>query len=341
MNARRALALPTDTRPSARALRWVLLLILGAMCTVAEAGDGEADDAPPTSDEAPASTLHSLRYHYANDTFTATDYYFTQGMGLTWTSPLLARSPLAIPLPELDDDGPLHVSLLWRYEGFTPIDYDEREIQFGDRPFASYMYVGHRSERLTADGGASLSAQWSLGYMGPRVGAQQFQAEIHRLIDDDRPRGWRNQIDDDLVLQLEVGGTYRLFQHASLFDLRAELQLRGGTLYSDATAGLLLRFGLLGAPLGPPDHDPRFYLWARAEGRVVGFNATLQGGVFGDSVYTLSAHSVERLVGVAQSGITLEVGAFGLSFSTTFITPEFRGGRSHAWGQLGITVFFG
>ena len=82
-------------------------------------------------------------------------------------------------------------------------------------------------------------------------------------------------------------------------------------------------------------------LWATAQGRVVGFNATLKGGVFNDSVYTLSASDVTRLVGAAQVGVTFESGVFGLDFSLTFITPEFKHGRSHAWGQLGVTLFFG
>jgi hypothetical protein len=204
------------------------------------------------------------------------------------------------------------------------------------------MYLAHRSESLRADGGASLSAQWSLGYMGPGVGGKEFQAEVHRVTGNDSPQGWRNQIKDDLIAQVELAYTHRLLRHESLFDLKLELELRGGTLHSDASAGLRLRLGLLGAPLGPPGPDLRVYLWAAAQGRAVGFNATLEGGVFNsDSVYTLSANDVKRLVGAAQVGVTLESGFFGLEFSLTVLSPEFSHGRSHGWGQVGLTVFLG
>ena len=282
--------------------------------------------------------LHALRYHYANDTFTSTDYYFTQGMGLTWTSPLLSDSPLVIPLPDLG--GPRQVSLSWRYEGFTPEDYELRPIQRGDRPFAAFMSLAHRHESISAAGESSLWAEWALGYLGPAVGGQQFQAEIHRNIAGKQPRGWRNQLDDDLVAQLELGATHALFRYEELLELRLEAALRGGTLYANGEAGARLQFGLLGPALGPPD-SLRLYLWVRGLARGVGFNALLQGGVFGDSVYTLGARDVRHFVAVGQWGAAFEYGSCGLSFSFSFISREFRGGRSHAWGELGLTLFFG
>lgn len=330
---------------------WILLCVcaLGAVAEAEEATPGKAESEEQTEEQTEeasqvlegVSDLHSLRYHYANDTFTSTDYYFTQGMGLVWISPFLAESPLAIPLPKLGEGSLRQVSLRWRYDGFTPLEIDRREIQLEDRPFASYMYLGHRSESLAAGGEGGLWAQWSLGYLGPAVGAKQFQAEIHRGIDGKEPRGWRNQIKGDLVAQLEVGGSYRLLRYEALLDLQVEFELRGGTLYSDGTAGARLRFGLLGAPLGPPDPDWRFYFWLSGHVRGVGYNATLEGGVFRKSSdYTLPATDVKRLVGIARGGLELEVGSFGISYSLTFISPEFSGGRSHAWGELGFTAFF-
>lgn len=321
------------------------LALLGS--TTARASAEQAEVAPLSSSQATpteVSALHALRYHYANDTFTSTDYYFTQGMGFRYTAPALAGSPLALPLPELGDDAVRQVSLSWRYEGFTPIEFDRREIQFGDRPFASYMYLAHESERLARDGAWSLAARWALGYLGPRVGGQQFQAEIHRFTEGKSPRGWRNQLDDDLVAQLEARADYRVLG-ARYLDLRLEVGVRGGTLYTDASLGARVRAGLLGPAIGAPGSDPdagsfRLYAWAAARGTLVGFNATLQGGVFGDSDYTLSANALRRALGRVEGGATLEVGAFGFTWSVTAITPEFRRGRSHAWGQFAITIFF-
>lgn len=294
---------------------------------------GDREPAPEASEP-----LHALRYHYANDTFTSTDYYFTQGMGFLYVSPLLQASPLAIPLPDLG--GPREVSLRWTYEGFTPEEIDETAIQFGDRPFSSYMTLSHRNQVYTAEGASSLWVEWGLGYIGPAVGAREFQSEIHRHTGGKDPRGWRNQIRGDPLVQLELGYAQRLFRYESLVDGFAELRLRGGTLFSDATLGLKLRCGLLGAPLGPP-RELRLYLWGALEARAVGYNATLEGGVFNDSRYTLAANDLARLVALAKWGAELEYGPFGLGFSFAFTSREFRRGRSHAWGQLNLSVFFG
>jgi len=336
---------------------WIVCLILASLGLVAaqEAGgeptaspaaspevsaDDEAEEAGEEEPEEESRPLHVLRYHYANDTFTSTDYYFTQGMGLHYVSPALLGSPLAIPLPDLGQGSRREVSLRWRYEGFTPEEIDRTAIQVGDRPFSSYMTLGHRSQVHAAEGSASLWAEWALGYIGPAVGAREFQSEIHRHTGGKDPLGWRNQIRGDPIVQLEVGYAHRLFRHASLVDAFAELELRGGTLFSDATSRLRLRFGLLGAPLGPPE-ELRLYLWGSLEARAVGYNATLEGGVFNDSRYTLAANDVARLVAVAKWGAQLEIGPFGLGFSFAFTSREFRRGRSHAWGQLGLSVFFG
>lgn len=334
-----------------------LLILLLVLCQASwslaqEASPGQAEDQPageessedkkpsrdPGASENTGAPLHVLRYHYANDTFTSTDYYFTQGMGFHYVSPYLQGSPLAIPLPDLG--GPREVSLRWTYEGFTPEEIDETAIQFGDRPFSSYMTLSHRNQVYAEEGAASLWAEWGLGYIGPAVGAREFQSEIHRHTGGKDPLGWRNQIRGDPIVQLELGYAHRLFRHASLVDGFAELALRGGTLFSDATLRLRLRFGLLGAPLGPPE-ELRLYLWGSVEARAVGFNATLEGGVFNDSRYTLAANDIARLVTLAKWGVRLEYGPFGLGFSFAFTSREFRRGRSHAWGQLGLSVFFG
>jgi len=38
-----------------------------------------------------------LRFDYANDYFTGTDRYFTQGLGLQYFDPVLRRSPVHAP----------------------------------------------------------------------------------------------------------------------------------------------------------------------------------------------------------------------------------------------------
>ncbi len=289
---------------------------------------------PGLSDPGRGGLERSVRYHYANDLFAGRDYYYTQGMGLRWTDPLL--QPFALPLPSWWEDGARRDAILWRYEGFTPIEFGVPEIQADDRPFASYMYLGHRSERRAPDGHAALAAQWSLGYIGPGVGGGEFQTTIHRVTGDRRPRGWHNQIQHDLVAQLHVEYGHRLVEWGRHLDVWVEGRLRAGTLRSDGELLSRLRLGgLEGAP-----SDLRCYLWLSVGGRAVAFDATLQGGVFSDSPHTLSSDDVRHLVRQAQVGLSLAQGPLETTFVWSSISPKFAGGRAHAWGQLAFTVHF-
>ena len=281
---------------------------------------------------ASAGSERSIRYHYANDLFAGSDYYFTQGMGLDWRDPRLAQAPLVLPLPALGDAGPTQVTWLWRYEGFTPIDYDEPAVQLGDRPFASTMTFGLRSERATGEGD-TLSAGWSLGFFGPAAGGAEFQAEVHRWTGDPCPLGWRNQLENDVVLQLEAGYAYCLLRLGSFVELHLQAGARLGMLYTDASAGGRVRAGLL-----PDGDEPGVYLWAAGRARAVGFNATLQGGLLRDSDYTLSDDDVRRFVPGAQVGLVVELESVGFELTWTRIGPEFGGGRNHGTGQWAVTV---
>jgi hypothetical protein len=262
-----------------------------------------------------------VRYTYANDLFTSTDYYFTQGMSLTWSDPLLRPSPLALPVLDLGPGAQRTVSLGWRYDGFTPTETEDREIQFDDRPFASYMYISHRT------------------YIGPLVGARNFQTEVHRATDGPLPRGWQNQIDHDLVAQLEGRYSHRLLRASDALEIGLGAQLRAGTLYTDAALGPRMQLGWLGDASGAHDAG-RAYLWAALQGRAVGYNAMLQGGVLNDSVHTIRSGSVRRGVATAQVGARMELETIELGFTVYWTSPEFNGGRHHAWGLWAVTIHY-
>ncbi len=71
------------------------------------------------------------------------------------------------------------------------------------------------------------------------------------------------------------------------------------------------------------------------EERFVGYDATLQGGLFNrDSPYTLSSARIKRAVFRADLGLTYDRGGWALQATRTFLGPEFAGGLSHQWFEL-------
>ena len=80
------------------------------------------------------------------------------------------------------------------------------------------------------------------------------------------------------------------------------------------------------------------YFFAEAFGKAVGYNATLQGGFFSSSVYTLD--SINHFVGSYRLGVSVSCILYKLEIATTFNTPEFPGALSHRWAYASIQVGF-
>ncbi|WP_262922997.1 lipid A deacylase LpxR family protein [Hymenobacter cellulosilyticus] len=85
----------------------------------------------------------------------------------------------------------------------------------------------------------------------------------------------------------------------------------------------------------------QLYATGLAEGRVVGYNATMQGGLFNRrSPYTLASADLKRVVAQGTASVVAAYGDVSFRTSAVWITPEFRGSRHHAWVQFGLGVAF-
>jgi hypothetical protein len=84
------------------------------------------------------------------------------------------------------------------------------------------------------------------------------------------------------------------------------------------------------------------YLWVAVRGRVVGYDALLQGQ-FRDSVLTYDASRIRRLVLDAGSGLTASWQGWQLTVSANLKTSELDTGvadRTHWWGGLYLVTRF-
>ncbi|MCB2409152.1 lipid A deacylase LpxR family protein [Hymenobacter lucidus] len=293
------------------------------------------------------STDRLISYTFANDAFFRTDYYFTQGMTLNVVLPVFSKSPvnrLLLPGPA---GSVLHHGVKLFYDGFTPLRIQDDTIRRGDRPYASYIYATLYRTATSAARHRRLTSGLSLGFIGPAAGAKGFQTKVHELIDAPTPRGWDYQIRNDLVLGYEATLEQRLAAVGKVGELIGQAQAAVGTLNTFAGTGLLLRVGKMNPyfqNLGLASRANRaglqqlqLYATGQAEARVVGYNATMQGGLFNRrNPYTLPASAIKRVVAQGTASVVAAYGGVSFRTSATWITPEFRGSRSHAWVQFGL-----
>jgi len=324
-----------------RYILWLFLLLLA----FAPQAQAQRPDSIQTSPD------RFVAYTFANDAFFRTDYYFTQGMTLRVVLPGLRHSPINRILGPVPEGSIRHHGVQLHYDGFTPLRIQDDFIRRNDRPYASYIYANFFRVATLPTRRLRLTTALNLGFIGPAAGAKGFQTKLHALLDSPTPRGWDYQIQNDLVLGYGARLEKQVLAVGRGLELVGAANASLGTLQTYVGAGGRLRAGLLHpylTDLGVAGKTGRagqrrtqLYAEGQVEGRLVGYNATLQGGLFNSSnSYTLSASAINR--GVLRGTGTLGVGFEGvrLEISGVWVSPEFSGARSHRWGQLGVQAAF-
>ena len=290
------------------------------------------------------SPLRLLGYTYANDLFFRTDYYFTQGMTLNLVHPALAHSPVNYLLAKGPAGSTQYFGIKLRYDGFTPLRIQDDVIRAGDRPYSAYFYASfYRISNQTLRH-RRLTTALEVGFIGPAAGGKPLQTFLHQLTGNAAPRGWDYQIRNDAVLGYHLTFEQQLFatSHAELIG-SAEASL--STLYTYASAGTKLRIGLLNPYFDnfsvATSHQWQLYAQAALEGRAIGYDATLQGGIFNrESPYTLTAGQLRRAVWHSSGSLVVAHAGWSFSATAVYVSAEFAGGRTHRWGQMGLAKAF-
>ena len=304
------------------------------------AGPALAAPAPPDTLR-PLSPVRELTYAYANDLFFRTDYYFTQGMRLTLQHPALAQLPTRHLLAAGPVGSTQQFGIALRYDGFTPLRIQDAFIRVGDRPYAAYLYASFF--RTVTTPVRQLTTALEIGFIGPAAGGRELQTFLHRITGNAAPRGWQYQVGNAPVLAYRARLARRLAAAPGRAELTGHAEAVLGTLYTHATAGLNLRAGHFASNFQLPATAgrSRWQLAGQAglAARAVGYNATLQGNLFGaKDPYTLASRDVARVVWRSTGGLVLAHGNLRLAATATWISPEFAGGRAHRWGELALTV---
>jgi lipid A 3-O-deacylase len=222
---------------------------------------------------------------------------------------------------------------------FTPADHETTDVVANDRPYAAVLLLGVGYNARRSD--TTLhSTQLRLGIVGPSAKGEQLQNGLHKVIGANEYRGWRNQLHDELVVQL-LHERLRRVEFWAPLGLEADLIGHwGGSLGNYATyanAGVEWRFGRnlstdFGTdPLRPEaenvargDAPAQRWAWhgfVSADVRAVAHNITLDGNTWKDS------HGVDKHRWVADFGYGVAVvhRSWKLVLSQYLRTREFVG----------------
>jgi len=277
----------------------------------------------------------------------STDRWYTNGVGFSvqwhprFAADLAAYLPFAEQFGE-PDRVPFGVTVGQLM--FTPDDINNPNLIRDERPYAGYLYGAAILQRVRGD--TMDHFQLEIGQTGDASLAEDAQKAVHDLFDDEEPRGWDNQIQDELQVQAYLRKRWRLDVLAMLgeapteaawgVELIPEVGAAVGTVAIRAEGGAILRAGWrlpddfgpsrlqnIAAPAVKQD-GWSIYGFIRATGQWVAEDRFVEGS------YSRGGHGLdhEPLVGEFEFGTNLAYTradwAVRLGYSQTYRTPTFK-----------------
>jgi len=291
-----------------------------------------------------------LRVNFDNDILDYTDRFYTNGIRIELISPELAFNPANRLMIPYWNSGTNYYGLSLVQNMYTPSTTKLGGILYGDRPYAAYLYVG--SFKITNDPVRHFrqTSELDAGIIGPNSYGEWVQRSFHNAVPtNNEPLGWEYQVKNDLVLN------YNILYEKGFINARS-LELTGftngclGTLYTNFSGGIQLRTGWFNpyfANLGTSKRrilmqsglrQFQLFFFLKGAGKVVGYDATLQGGLFNQSsVYTLPASEISRMVFQGSAGVSLSVNGLKLDVEQFVLSPEFQNGWWHKWVHIALS----
>lgn len=232
----------------------------------------------------------------------------------------------------------------WRSTGwrvgqqlYTAIDVrlEPQEIGRLDHPYAGWLYAGLMNVSQSDDG-SETALGVDVGCLGPCAGGEETQLLVHHVLKQPRPRGWSTQLGNEWGVVLQAGGRAPYRKMASWLDTRPGVYMRFGNIFTDLSVDATLRAGRLqSSPV-----TGLAYGFVRGAVRAVGYDATLQGGLFAEE----NARTVppRRWTGEFEAGLQWLALHWGLRISFIRRSNEIAGLSSAAGRQdmLRISLSF-
>lgn len=290
-----------------------------------------------------AQQLDSDRFidiSYANDLFTGTDEYFTQGIRIEVVVPIFRKTPINLIsfLPKRNSESQYSIAL--QQDGFTPSSIRYDSILQGDRPYCASLFITNSQYSYYKNKKMFIHSQLAFGAIGPLALGYEEQTAIHKAIKDELPKGWKNQIQNDLIMNYTFEMQQNFFTK-SWISVAYNTQARLGTMFTDVAIGLNAKFGLYNDNFKAQKSKLQIYGFGNTHMKAVAYNATLQGGMLNKSSdYTISQSNIKRLIPIAEIGVGAGYRKLNILFSHTNIGKEFTSGANHAWGKLSLMIGF-
>ncbi|MCK7590599.1 lipid A deacylase LpxR family protein [Subsaxibacter sp. CAU 1640] len=296
-----------------------------------------------------------------------TDVFYTQGLKIECSHLLKDSSRLKKWWPFVLDKSTENITGFSIGQNlYTSSDITVPSIMLDDRPYSAWLYI---SKSVISNDSASakrLSSEVYLGVIGPMALGEEVQSTWHEWIGSPDPKGWDNQIKNDIGINLHLKYEKGLYSYASpnlTVDFVPNAEVLAGTVINTVGVGTTTRISIFNAssyfqniysersiikafkePIKPSFiksfKDSNISLFTTNSANVVVWNSLLQGGLFSqDSPYLIDHKDIERVYINLEYGISYSNPYFNISYTRAFRTREFKQQEfNHQWGKFQVLI---
>jgi len=298
----------------------------------------------PGESNKPSVESATWRFEFDNDIFFNEDNKISSGVSLQKQSAVaeswetLANVPDFVrrwgkAIPTLNDDGLVYRGGIAIGQVIqTPDDLSRRDLIEDDVPYVGALTLQATWYAFNDD--EFRGFEISTGVVGPLSLAERSQKTVHALTGSPSPKGWDNQLDTELVINLNYMLKKKVWRRGDPTGYSLDTAMSGnvglGNLFTQASAALEMRFGhnmprgfmYVPDPIGLSMHymatlkpanaqSASFYATLVLRGSAFAHNIFLDGNTFRDS------HRVDKkpLVGLVIAGLHYERTNWGVHFS--------------------------
>ena len=262
-----------------------------------------------------------------------TDKNYTSGLKILYRAPERLTPDFAWGLAQgiLGADAQDAVFTTWAIGQsiYTPDDTKTALPLPDQHPYAGWLYgeLGIHAQ----DQHSLTSLTLNLGVVGPSAGAEGLQTWWHDLLGFNSPKGWDNQLDDELGVILSLEKRWQ-FDTETMFGFETDLipmvGLSAGNVLTEVQAGITWRIGeslendwgqvrVRPGNAGPGARSvegaPSWQVWAGVQARAQAVNIFLDGNTLGNSL------SVDKNEVVVDMEIGGAINLWGTIASFTYV----------------------
>lgn len=303
----------------------------------------------------------------------STDIFYTQGLKIEYLIKLNDGSKFSKFWPFLLQNNTHNtIGFGLGQNIYTSSNITIPSILENDRPYSSWLYLSCSSISNNDVSNKRLTTEFYFGVLGPLAFGEEVQSNWHELINSPDPRGWHNQIKNDIGINLFTNYEKGVFscstEHFS-FDFVPNVSILTGTVFNIPALGATTRLSIWNSStyfqnahgdvtipknnrsnMGISNKSkPSFWrsltlssfsLYINASGNFVIWNSLLQGGPLSqNSPYLIESHEINRIYLDLKYGITYSNPYFNLSYSRAFRTIEFsQQNQNHQWGRVQLEL---